>query len=359
MRDNVIGLGEQYLEDRERELRRKPAEYRRALLGERGLPFAGKPVFGELFRRDDHAGQPVAFNPALPLHESFDYGHRHPAVTWTQYPPGRMHVLGGVLGDDMHLEKFAAEVIKIREEWFPELHPSLLEWTADPAGSARNSQGSRSGIDILHDFGIVPRVVPDGNQPPRQDFAIQIISGYLERAWYDGSPVFRVDPSRFVIVNKYGDKTSDTVLVDGFEVGFVWDDDKTYGNTNYPHIRPWRRDKWFEHPFVTLLYSVLAFAPIDAAEQAGVLRNADAVRRAKRDLEQVRVPDPVRGRRPLTPDEILDALHGREPRRVVEFRIENQRQRAENRALRKAQRDDGEPFKWRRATAFGGRGGYR
>jgi len=341
MRDNVIGLGEEYVAQRERELRHKPAEYRRALLGERGLPFAGKPVFAGLFQRELHGSQPVAFNPSLQLIETYDYGHRHPAVTWTQYPNGRMHVLGGVLGDDMHLEKFAAEVIKIRGEWFPTVDESMLLWTADPAGSARNSQGSRSGIDILQDFGISPRVVPDANQPPRQDFAIQTISGYLERAWYDGTPVFAVDPNRFVIVNKHGERHADSVLVDGFEVGFVWDDDKTYGNTNYPHIRPWKRDKWFEHPFVTLLYSVLAFAPPDAAEQVGVLRNAASIRRAKRALETTTIVDAgTGGTRYRTESEILDALHGRNQRRIKEAQIENARQKDEWRAVKRAQRDD-------------------
>ena len=345
MRDNVVGLGEEYVAARERELKKKPAEYRRALLGERGLPLAGKPVFGELFDRELHGAKPVPLNPALPLYESYDYGHRHPAVTWTQYPAGRLHVLGGVLGDDMHLEKFAEQAVAIRQEWFPDLHPTMLSWTADPAGSARNSQGSRSGVDILADFGIVPYIgTGDGNQPPRQDFAIQTISGYLERTWYDGTPVFAVDPHRFLIVNKHGDRHADSVLVDGFEIGFVWDDDKTYGNTNYPHVRPWKRDQWFEHPFVTLLYSVLAFAPLDAAEQAGVLRNAGAIRRARRQLEG----------RGIHPKAIGSILHGAERARIIEARIENARQRLEERALRERQKDY-EPIDRIRRQADGGR----
>ena len=358
MRDNVSGLGEEFVAARERELQEKPAEYRRALLGERGLPIAGKPIFAGLFDRTRHAAKPVEFNPALPLIEVFDYGHRHPAVTWTQYPQGRMHILGGLMGNDLHLEKFAPEVIKLRGEWFPSLDPSMLMWTADPAGAARNSQGSRSGVSILEDFGIYPRLLPDMNTPPRQDYAIQTISGYLERAWYDGSPVFAVDPNRFLIVDKHGDRHADSMLVDGFEVGFVWDDDRTYGNTSYPHVRPWKRDKVFEHPFVTLLYSVLAFAPPDAAEQAGVLRNSRAIERATEELRAVVTNDPQTGaRRSLTDTEIADALHGRERRRIIEARIENKREKEEWRAVRRAQRDEGETFRWDRRPES--RGGYR
>jgi hypothetical protein len=341
MRDNVIGLGEDYVAQRERELRHKPAEYRRALLGERGLPFSGKPIFGDVFRRDYHANERVEFNPALPLYESLDYGHRHPAVTWTQYPAGRMHILAGVMGDDMLLEKFVPAVEKIRQRWFPGLEPSMLQWTADPAGSARNSQGTQSGVKLLADLGVFPYVVPGANQPPIQDAAIQTIGGYLERSWYDGSPTFRVDPERFVIVDKHGRETTDSVLVDGFEVGFVWDDDKTYGNTQYPHVRPWKRDKWFEHPFATLLYSVVAYAPPDPADAAGVIRNPDAIRRARRALEATSTVDSHTGaKRYRTEREIVDAIHGRDQRRIIEARLENARQKEESRALRQRQRDD-------------------
>ena len=97
MRDNVGGLGEEFIATVERTLKKKPAEYRRAVLGERGLPMKGVPVFGDLFDRDLHV-RPVEFNPSLPLIETYDFGHRHPAVTWVQFPPGEIHILGGVMG---------------------------------------------------------------------------------------------------------------------------------------------------------------------------------------------------------------------------------------------------------------------
>jgi hypothetical protein len=321
MRDNVVGLGEEYVAARERELRHKPAEFRRALLGDRGLPMVGKPIFGELFQRDWHVVEPgTLFNPALPLHESFDHGTLHPACTWTQYPSGRMHVLGGLLGDDMPIGRFVEEVIKLRNEWFPDLHPSLLSWTADPAGSAKNPHGTRRAVDVLQDYDISPIIKPDANQPPKQDVAIAELSGYLERAWFDGTPTFALDP-RFVIVNKHGERQTDTVLVDGFELGFVWDDDHAYSNTQYPHVRPWKRDKWFEHPFVTMLYSIMAFAPPDAAEQAGVLRNAAALRRARKILMAQDVPD----------GEIAEIIHGSDRARVLAARVEHDRLKLERR----------------------------
>ena len=73
----------------------------------------------------------------------------------------------------------------------PNLAPSRLYSTADPAGSARNPHGSKSGIDILREHDIFPFIVEDANQPPRQDAAINLISGYLERAWFDGTPCSR------------------------------------------------------------------------------------------------------------------------------------------------------------------------
>src|SRR5262249_31164097 len=209
--------------------------------------------------------------------------------------------LGGCMGSDMRLERFATKVQALITEWFPSLNRSMLHWTADPAGAARNPHGSRSAKDILHDFGIVPLFVPDANSPPRTDYAISYLTGFLERSWYDGSPVFALDP-KFLLIAKDGTRTCDEVLVDGFELGLVWDDDRAYGATDYPHIRPWKRDKWFEHPFATLFYAALAFGPVDAAEAVGVLRNTGAIKRARKELLE----------RGATDAEIAEAINGRD-----------------------------------------------
>jgi hypothetical protein len=64
-----------------------------------------------------------------------------------------------------------------------------------------------------------------------------------------------------------------------------------------------------------MLYSVLAFAPPDAAEQAGVLRNAAAVRRVRRVLTAQGVPE----------DEIAEIIHGADRARVLAARVEHDR----------------------------------
>ena len=159
-----------------------------------------------------------------------------------------------------------------------------------------------------------------------------------------------VDPERFVIVDKHGRETKDTVLVDGFEVGFVWDDDKSYHNSSYPHVRPWKRDKWFEHPFVTLLYSVIAYAPSDPAEAAGVLRNPDAIRRARRELE----------RHDMGEGTIRQAINGSERARLMEARAAIEQERLERGARKRWERDL-DPYEReaeRRRHAGMSRGGY-
>jgi hypothetical protein len=281
-------------------------------------------VYGSLFDRDKHV-RPVELNPAVPLIESWDFGHLRPAVTWTQYPLGGMHVLGGVMGSDLHLERFVPEVIKIRQQWFPNVDPTMLWWTADPAGAAKNPHGSRTAFDILADFGIVPRHIPEANSPPAQDTAIQIISGYLDRVQLDGeTPVFALNP-RFLIIGDGDAPTQDDVLVDGFEVGLVWDEDRT---------------------FVTIHYSAIAHAPRDAAEQAGLLRNPAAKKRAVRELQ-------ARGI-----DTDIDRLSDADALRALQARLANQREKDEWRDVRRRQRDDKEPFRWNRTDRIGGRGGY-
>lgn len=344
MRDNVAALGEEYVGARERELQKKPAEYRRAILGERGLPMAGKPVYSPPFNRDRHVRPTLAFNPSVPLIESWDFGHRHPAVTWTQYPLGNLHILGGVMGSDMHLERFIPEVETLRKEWFPSLDPLMLWWTADPAGSAKNSHGSRTAFDILADFGIVPRLMPDANTPPAQDAAIQVISGYLGRNHTDGSPTFALHP-RFMIVSATAPPKATAVLVDGFELGLCWDEDRTYNSATYPNVRPWKRDPWFSHSFVTLHYSAIAFAPADAAEQVGLYRNDGAKKRAVAILRS-------RGS-----DISADKLSTVEAAEILRIKAQHQQEREAAKALRRTQRDDGEPFRWTSYVSLG-RGGY-
>ena len=73
---------------------------------------------------------------------------------------------------------------------------------------------------------------------------------------------------------------------------------------------------------MTLLYAVLAYAPLDAAEQAGVLKNATAIKRARRELLGHGV----------TPDDIAAIVHGEDSARLIDARAGNAQRKEQPRA---------------------------
>jgi len=74
-----------------------------------------------------------------------------------------------------------------------------------------------------------------------------------------------------------------------FGGGYVYDRKRSYQGTTYPHLRPPKKDGWFEHPADSLSYNVIVFEPPDTAAQAGIFYTvADRLRadRAKVAEEQ-------------------------------------------------------------------------
>ena len=203
-----------------------------------------------------------------PAHRSL--GLWPPALrrTWLAFPPGELQGGGGVIDEDAPLECFVPYVEQVRHEWFPQLNPALLQWTCDPAGQARSAHGTVNAVQVLRDFGIYPRVIADANTPPKCDFEIQTVNGYLARRRQNGAPMCAIDP-RFVIVNAQGQRRRDPVLVDSVEVSCVWDDYHAYQGTQYANLRRPKKDDWYEHPFNTLEYGVFACAPPDPRLRSG------------------------------------------------------------------------------------------
>jgi hypothetical protein len=234
----------------------------------------------------------------------------------------------------------------------------MLWWVGDPAGHAKNSHGTQSAFDMLSEYGIHIRHTPEANTPQAQDAAIKVITGYRDRCMFDGTPVFAVNP-RFRLVSFMEAPRDDALIVDGLEVGLCWDDDRSYSNSQYPNITPWKRDPWFSHAFVTLHYSAMVHAPRDAGEQVGILTNAAAIAKARKQLLATMVPDSGTGRmRAPTEQEVTDALIGKDSRRILDARAEAARHHQEWVDVRYRQRDPKEKFRWGTEPPRG-RGGYR
>jgi hypothetical protein len=216
----------------------------------------GDPVSGGYFQRFLHA-RPVEMHPAAPLLEGWDFGHGHPCVVWAQFlPQGALRVLGGVMGVSMFIEDFCPIALQYRAQWFP--RPMEVQSTGDPAGQSFSPHGvATSAIDVLKKHGVRAQTPPTVNRVHRRDVAIQSIAGYMRRLTATGA-AFAVAP-RFVVVTGKG-TTSPSVLVDGFDAGYVWAESKAT-STSTPNTRRPLKDGYYDHAQNCLESIVLAFGP--------------------------------------------------------------------------------------------------
>jgi hypothetical protein len=90
---------------------------------------------------------------------------------------------------------------------------------------------------------------------------------------------------------------------------------------------------------------VTAFAPPDAAALAGIIRNPSAKHQARTVLAATGYDDPA------------DGDVQKMARIILASRVQYTQEKAAGKALRRAQRDDGESFRWESQRRTG-RGGY-
>lgn len=366
--DNRVNLGEEYIADLEEAYPAGSLERRRLLLGRRGLIVAGDPIYAPYFDERVHIGAddepPVEFDPRLPLYESWDFGTLRPAVVYGQFPVGgRLHLLGGIRGDRLSLDEFVPLVQEIRGQWFPELQPLMLQSTCDPAGQAPNSHGTETAVGTLKLHGIYPVVHENANDPRVRAGCIEQVIGYLRRRAHDGSAVFRLNP-RFVLISAKGRKQPPMVR-EAFDGGYCYDPRKTYSGSQYQGITPPLKDKLYEDICNAVEYLTLAFAPPDAAYQAGhVLNPVDArragqtIRAAQRenvDAEHAAILQRLEdvARLPLSPQE-----RARFAGAVAASRTAVDAERIARNALRLAQQDRTESYRGPGEYRDLGRGGY-
>jgi hypothetical protein len=249
-------LGEAYIQALEAAYPAGSVLRRRFIEGLRGLSVVGDPVYGGYFQRLLHARQ-VEMHPAAPLLEGWDFGHGHPCVVWAQFlPQGALHVLGGVMGVSMFIEDFCPIALQYRAQWFP--RPMEVQSTGDPAGQSFSPHGvATSAIDVLKKHGVQAQTRPAANRVDQRDVAIQSIAGYMRRLTATGA-AFAVAP-RFVVVTGTG-TSSPSVLVDGFEAGYVWAESQATGSST-PNTRRPLKDGYYDHAQNCLEYIVLAFGP--------------------------------------------------------------------------------------------------
>lgn len=119
------------------------ADVRRIVDGDFGFVPDGPPVY-EPFRHEKHVGAP-ALRP-VPLIRGWDFGYRHPAVTWHQAWRCRVGLLHWTILHELDATQTEAERLGtlVQEETrrvFPDVSPSMLIDCGDAAGAAVSDKG--------------------------------------------------------------------------------------------------------------------------------------------------------------------------------------------------------------------------
>lgn len=256
--DNRGIIGEDYIRELEREYPPGHAMRRRMIDGKRGLSIEGEPVYKAVFSRDLHV-QEVAFFPDYPVYESWDFGHRHPAVSWHQFLPwGHWNILGEYLGSNQFIDESVPEVARVRGLLFPGLEQ--LHVCCDPAGA--QGQGARhTCVEVLNQHlrhvygpGIGTRYQTNSNRPEQRSWAIQQTSSHMTRL-LRGRPALVIHPRC-------------EILIDGFEAGYIFNDRSSLlGSSRLPNYRPPKKDGYYDHLQNTVEYAMLNFgaAPMSSA----------------------------------------------------------------------------------------------
>jgi hypothetical protein len=121
-----------------------PSEVERVVEGNFGFSPKGPPAYPS-FRHAKNVGVPDV-NANLPLVRSWDFGFRHPAVTWHQAPRCRLgkahwHMLHELDATGVEGEELATRVLAEQTRTYPEVPLTMLLDCGDVAGTARSEKG--------------------------------------------------------------------------------------------------------------------------------------------------------------------------------------------------------------------------
>lgn len=247
--DNRGIIGDDYIRELEREYPVGHAMRRRMIEGRRGLSIEGDGVYKVVFSRETHVRE-IEFFPDYPVYESWDFGHRHPAVSWHQLLPwGHWNILGEYMGTDQFIDEAVPMVASARQQLFPGLLSLFV--CCDPAGA--QGQGARhTCVEVLNQHlrehygaNMGARYLTNSNRPEQRGWAIQQISGHMTRL-IRGRPAVLIHPRC-------------TVLVDGFEAGYVYDDRATLIGSRLPNYRRPKKDGYYDHLQNTVEYFMLNY----------------------------------------------------------------------------------------------------
>lgn len=266
-------------------------KHRSAVLGQRGLNVIGTPVYGGdpekglrgPFDRAKHV-RPMVFNPKLALVEAFDFGKHSPCYVAGQYTPwGELHLLGGIMGQDLFLEDFLPVVLQYRNQWWPD-RPYEMS-CCDPAGAHEGLR--KNSIEVLRDHGFAVRYATNSNAPDIRLGCIERLAGYMRRTTPQGEAFgVEANPARWLIVSAR-DVREWHFVADGFEAGYVWDEH--FVSVGSKQVRKPKKDGVYEHGMNATEYLELNFGgaqqSVEQVERHAARMATNALRRSQQDVD--------------------------------------------------------------------------
>ena len=211
---NRHNIPEGYIENLRRDYADRPGWLKCYLEGTWGYVVLGDSAFVG-FRADSHMRK-VEYNPAKVLYRGWDFGWKHPAVTWHQFTEeGGLHQLHEDMGDKIDIRKYARHIVLQTNQRFP--GASVVDY-GDYAGNQKSDKDdAKSTIEILRqEEGIEVKSRPN----PSIDARISLVQKYISML-SGAHPFFTVDPSCRITIDAleggYGrDKENGEVIKDGF-----------------------------------------------------------------------------------------------------------------------------------------------
>jgi hypothetical protein len=237
------------------------------ILGQRGAQILGDPVYGTpadgsrkgAFLRSRHEG-PCAYDKRLRLEVGLDFGKHHPCIVARQVGVvGQVRYLGGILGQNLHLDPFLTAVLQLLAQWFPD--PVDTVWCCDPAGVS-NPVGLDMG-KTLRAHGIQARFKEDSNSPAARVALIDRIAAQMRGRDLNGDEALRVssDEAHWIRLSEHGSVVH-RMVASAFESGYVWDPHMV--SVGSKQMRKPKKDGWHEHPMNVVEYLEANFGSLPA-----------------------------------------------------------------------------------------------
>lgn len=254
-------------------------KHRTAILGLRGAAIDGEPVYGGAYLPAIHVVA-TEYNPLVPLLEVIDAGRKHPCVLWSQFDQwGRWIWLGGLMGEFMGLGEFCDSLQAQRVLWFGK--PRELHQACNPFGIKAMTDTAVTAVEVLRQHGIYPRWVENANQPIIRRAAIERTADYMRKRTVKGE-AFQVDGDRWLILNAK-ESREEPFGPDALFVGYVWSNHTR--RTANKAIRVPKEDDWFEHVMSCAENTELNFGRGHQTQQQIERKAARSAARALREAQ--------------------------------------------------------------------------